>query len=379
MVYKIYIILILFFSSCNRFFSQDGVIVDLSNPQIVSVFDYFSHIELIPLETNENSVLGGFVDKIILHQNRFYVFDGRRINVFDKSGKFILTIGNEGRGPGEFIMLSDIIINPFTGNIDLLSAIEGRIHSYDLQGNHVKSSGRINNTEFPAPAIHRLIAISETEYVIFPFGYHYPYKIIYYDLDKMNIVRQLYEGSSFAQNADPSHPFYEYNGEWYFFMALDRTTYKVEPHSLVKAYTWDFGRFNYDANSRKYPTDINRMTEMYVQLPYRIFNQGQNDRYVIAVIFISDNSVNYGVRLSIYDKLTQKSKFIEHFTETGYFILPIAITNEYVLSFGNYDEQTALKNFVNSEMLDDVNSQRLEAFINAEEEQNPVIIKYYFK
>ena len=80
--YLFYLLLICF--SCNRSKSLgdfNTIQVDLTNPQVVSLFDYFSHIELIPLETNENSVLGWFMDKIIFHQNRYYVFDERKINV----------------------------------------------------------------------------------------------------------------------------------------------------------------------------------------------------------------------------------------------------------------------------------------------------------
>ena len=64
---------------------NNRIAVDLDKPQKVSLFDYFSRIELIPLETNE-TVLVGSLHKIIEHQNNYYILDRRGQNcvfVFD--------------------------------------------------------------------------------------------------------------------------------------------------------------------------------------------------------------------------------------------------------------------------------------------------------
>jgi len=82
--------------SSEHFSIKDNIIkVDLNKPQQASLFDYFKHIELIPLETNDD-VLIGIMRKIIYYQKKYYVLDTffqkYKVFVFDESGKFIKQI-----------------------------------------------------------------------------------------------------------------------------------------------------------------------------------------------------------------------------------------------------------------------------------------------
>ena len=92
---KYLLVILLVFSSCNSknkkqtsflpepIIEEDSYVyypikdnrieVNLNNPQKASLFDYFSHIELIPLETNKD-VLIGSAREIILYQDRYFVF-----------------------------------------------------------------------------------------------------------------------------------------------------------------------------------------------------------------------------------------------------------------------------------------------------------------
>ena len=74
--------------------------VDLDKPQKVSLFDYFKQIELIPLETNDN-VLIGWIGKIIDFKNFYYVFDTQRfiLYIFDKTSNYVYKIDKRGQGP----------------------------------------------------------------------------------------------------------------------------------------------------------------------------------------------------------------------------------------------------------------------------------------
>ena len=371
--------LLLFFFSCARSKPSDDfntIQVDLTNPQRASLFDYFSHIELIPLETNDDVVIGT-MRKVIHHQNRYYVLDAHSaqnvVLVFDDAGKFLFKIGSVGGGPGEYLLLHDIVINPFTDNIDLLCAMRRQIHSYDLQGNYVKSSGQITHDDLFS--IWSFVAINEKTYVLLHGSF--PFKIFYYDLYEKRVVNREYEESFFANRMkifNPNNFFYEYLGQWYFYYSTDRTTYKLGPDSLIKAYSWDFGRFNYNTNEIDFPTahanNWDKITESANQLPYMFLAQGQNDRYVMALIKSNGEIGNL-----IFDKSTQRSKFIEHFTESVDF-RPLVVTNEYVLSFSRHED---IENYVTARMLDETNRRKFEALLNAEEEQNPIIIKYFFR
>lgn len=140
---------------------------------------------------------------------------------------------------------------------------------------------------------------------------------------------------------------------------------------MIKAYTWDFGRHNYDAKKLNLPNDPSSITS----LPYRIFFQGQNNRYLMALIRLH-NSILDAVVYLMYDKSTSECKYIERFTESVDF-LPRKVSNEYVLSWCSH--RGALENYVSEEMLDETNRQKFNDLMNAKEEMNPIIIKYYFK
>ena len=350
---------------------DNKISVNLNNPQKASLFDYFERIELIPLETR-NDVLIGPVEKIVYYQNRFYVLDERpqySIHVFDETGNFIFKIAKRGRGPGEYILPYDFVINPFTGHIDLLDAFNGRVVSYDLQGNHVKTSERFTDSDLRV--VHSLIAISENKYV-FNSG-TYQYRIIYFDMDEQIIFHHEYEENVAMYTVQNNNPFYEYRGQWYFYRVFDNYTYLVGTESLEKAYTWDFGRHSYDVRKVEFLESrslMDRVEDAKRRFPYWMSFQGQNNRYVMAQIRLGDDHGNV-----MYDKSMHESKFVEEFDELVSF-RPYAVTNKFVF---NYCYHGALDDYVTEDMLDESNRKKVENLKDIRREQNPVIIKYNFK
>ena len=353
---------------------DNRITVDLNKPQQASLFDYFDHIELIPLETNDD-VLIGFLRKIIFHQNRYYTLDTFRgkytVFVFDESGKFLFRIGKFGQGPGEYhVFLDDMLINRFTGNIDLLSAW-GHIFTYELSGKHVKTSPQFTRHSADAydfHAAHYFTALNEKTYVF--YSVFDLYKIIYYDIDEMKIIRQEFEGNR-SGFMIPS--FYEYRGKEYYYRSCHNEVYELYPDSFETSYTWDFGKFNYDINMFDLESsgDITKQRDELYRIPYRFRLEGQNNMYIMAEIRLK-NDVPANL---MYNKSTNECKFVEHFNGSLKF-RPNIITNDYVLSYCNHGE---LSNFVNEEVLDESNRQKFEKLLETKEELNPIIIKYKFK
>lgn len=78
--------------------------------------------KFIPLETREDCMIGQ-IDKIIFHDDKFYILDSRKAKglfVFSIDGKFIHKISKTGRGPGEFNMPRDFCFEPKTNNLVVL-------------------------------------------------------------------------------------------------------------------------------------------------------------------------------------------------------------------------------------------------------------------
>ena len=70
----------------------------------------FNDFHLIPLEGNENSIIGE-VSKISERYNKIFVLDSKqnKLLIFSKNGKFQTEIFKEGRGPNEYLTLDDFI------------------------------------------------------------------------------------------------------------------------------------------------------------------------------------------------------------------------------------------------------------------------------
>ena len=350
--------------------------VDLDKSQPASLFDYFKQIELIPLETNDDVLIGRPVTKVIYHQNKYYILDEQQyiVHVFDDTGKFIFRIGKRGQGPEEYSYVYDFLINPFSGLIDLLDPV-GFIVSYDLSGRFVKKSDLITNSELQS--INKFVAITEKIYVFFPFAASFC--ITYYDMEGMKILFQTYE--NYARNNRPK--FNEYNNQWYFNHRYDNVTYMLGTDSLIESFTLDFGKHNYKLTEEILPREVQqslglrgpeisaKLRELEEKYAYKIWGIVQNNQFVIARIETTNQKFVY----LFYDKSTHESKVINRFNESVD-LLPITATNEYMLSHCYHEE---LDKYVSEGMLDEADRQKFVNLMNAKEEENPVIVKYYFK
>ena len=79
------------------------LLVDLENISQPSIYDFFSDINLIPLETTAESLIKE-ITKVKYHKDKYYVLDCplHRILVFDNVGKYLHKIDNRGEGPSEY-------------------------------------------------------------------------------------------------------------------------------------------------------------------------------------------------------------------------------------------------------------------------------------
>ena len=355
---------------------NNRITVDVSKLETASLFDYFSHIELIPLETRRDALIGRHIEKIIFHQDQYYILCGQQhaVLIFDVNGNFIEKIRRIGNGPGEYLMLYDIIINPFTGNLDFLCPFTGRVNSYDLSGKHIWTSERISYQDTDLSTLHRLFAISENIYIFYTWR-HASQHITYYNIAENRIFHRERDYKDVSNNTADIR-FYEYNGQWYLYSLFDYSVYSLGRDSLLWAYEWDFGKPVFDADNfvltEQMKGDYDTyLAEIWRRYPYMLINQGQNNRYVISRVIRGAIEYSY----LIYDKMTNESKFIGNFIEAVNF-LPRIVTNDYVLAYYRHEE---VHRFITEEMLDEENRNKLNIYLDSKIELNPVIVKYHFK
>lgn len=89
--------------------NADGNVAVEFNNTINPLAENISSIELIPLETDSEHLVGGVTDLTIAGDS-YIVMDLINNNIFRYSadGKFLGRIGQKGNGPEEFIRINDI-------------------------------------------------------------------------------------------------------------------------------------------------------------------------------------------------------------------------------------------------------------------------------
>lgn len=353
----------------------DAISVDLDRPEKASLFDYFRSIELIPLETSSD-VLIQAITKIIFHQDRYYVLDKLQclIFVFDKTGKFLFKIGTKGQGAGEYSFIQDFTFNSFSGNLEILEPY-GRILIYDLSGNFIETK-RIDYPGFKVA--HSLGALDNGIYV--SHSMFEPKKIFYFNLDEQKLLHEEFE-EDMSIGSYSKIP-YQYRDDWFFFRPFHPVVYELGKKGLEVAFQFDFGKYTTDGRTAVLSQEAEKnftknIEEMFAQFSYMIQSVRHNNKYIFASLFWKDQNNRANI---IYDKSTGKSKYILDFDEKVWFNSyrgeEIIITDEYALMPIQWVD---LEKRITKDMLDDKQKAILEKMLKADTEQNPILIKYWFK
>ncbi len=113
--------------------NQINVAEAVGSGTILNLSDYATDILYIPLETNEQSILGNIRD-IAYDSKKIYVLDNKNvIKIFDNTGKYLTTIDRIGRGPQEYNRISSFKPAPNNKGVYILDS-SGDLFFYDNDG-----------------------------------------------------------------------------------------------------------------------------------------------------------------------------------------------------------------------------------------------------
>lgn len=372
-----FLLFVMCFTMCTSKPQGDNVIsVDLDKPEKASLFDYFSSIELIPLETSSDALIVG-ITKMVIHQDNYYTFDPVQqiLFVYDKEGNFLYKINKRGQGEGEYLSFGDFNINPYSENLEILNPY-GKVHVYDLRGNYIETK-RVTYPDFSV--VHTIAAVDSQTYVF--ESVFAPKKIIYYNLDEEKLLHtefeEDYDLGRFSFGA------YQYQSEWFYFRPIHPVVYKMGKDSLETAFQFDFGKYAIDGRtvtlSKESQRDFPRLVEeVFNQFGYMIHAVRHNNKYVFASLTRDDS--NQSKSNIIYDKETGKAKYIADFDEDVWFNSyrgeAFIVTDEYALIPCQWID---LEKRINKEMLSEEQQKLFDELLQSDTELNPILIKYWFK
>lgn len=89
---------------------EKTVVIDKNIVHAAALEDCFRIENRITLKENESAPIRG-IYKLLCRNNEVYVSDGRGIFVFDENGSFCRSIRSMGRGPGEYLRISDFSVS----------------------------------------------------------------------------------------------------------------------------------------------------------------------------------------------------------------------------------------------------------------------------
>ncbi|MDJ0840428.1 MAG: 6-bladed beta-propeller [Acidobacteriota bacterium] len=125
----------------DRAFPEKPVDLKASLASVVRTGDLsqiLSIREVIPLETNDDGIIGEVWDLLLL-DNTWFVTDKRLNQVlqFSREGRFLRRIGRKGQGPGEYEM--PWYLTEWDGRLVVADVGKGAMHIYETDGKFVKS------------------------------------------------------------------------------------------------------------------------------------------------------------------------------------------------------------------------------------------------
>lgn len=212
----------------------------------VSLNDFFSQAEPIPLETSSSSAIG-FLSKVVSHEDKFYVYDRQEfcIHIFSRDGRFLTKIKNEGEGPGEFYALTDFNLNKYNKKWEFLTP-QGEFIEFDETTNKYNSLFSL-----PVQAVHYFGIIS-SDIIVF-YSLVTENQLLYYSRSKNSIIKEDLVNTNKEgkiRTIPFISPLFEILGNFHFMNPFSYDTFIIDPNNLElkKVKTFDFGKFNLNPN-----------------------------------------------------------------------------------------------------------------------------------
>jgi hypothetical protein len=149
-----FVLFLFIFFSCRNI--KDGYIAAGDKPILInldssakhySLTEFVDSVDLVCLETNENSTISAArgIQQVIHKDGKYFLFDGSymAIKAFDSSGKYLYNLGKLGIGKGEFIRVDDVEYYPYDNSIMVLCNNPTKLAEFMLDGKLIRDS-RLN-------------------------------------------------------------------------------------------------------------------------------------------------------------------------------------------------------------------------------------------
>lgn len=310
------VIIIILFSiyKCSPSTNTSSIYVDLDSDNQVSIFDIFSKINIIPLETNDACLIGN-INKLIKYDSTIFILDSKQniVLAFNHKGKFKYKIQRIGRGPGEYLYAYDFIINKYNHSIELLDCF-GKLLIFNLDGTYKMTI----SLPHPPSAYHKFTLLNQDSILFFTNSNRPNDCLLWlYSRSSGKIIKQFYDSSH--SDIVNMLPLFSYNDTTYFSLPLENTIYKVQKAKATPSYTWDFGKYNYHLQHKVIPQEEREKIKFYSmlgnspQMSYIHILNMQNREYLYCLLshYKQNKHIFYNKQSKLYHIFTKTKENID--------------------------------------------------------------------
>ncbi|MFA8434031.1 MAG: 6-bladed beta-propeller [Marinifilaceae bacterium] len=128
-------------TNCNQSIEDTSIktiqLADLNEKQSIDATQMVKHIQLIPLEFNEDCAIES-LDQIDLYRDTIFILSNDQLFLFNKKGKFISKFASVGKGPGEYLSAFNFSIDRKAKQICIYDYMQDKIQVYDIKGKFIK-------------------------------------------------------------------------------------------------------------------------------------------------------------------------------------------------------------------------------------------------
>lgn len=273
----------LFFSCNNKKENQDiiTITIDIEKNTSINLNEFISEIEIIPLETNDSSMLSSFI-KLHQYGDTTFIYDTKQVSMFSftSKGKYITKSRHLfGPGPQELNYIEDVSINPFTNEIDFMSPF-GTILISDKDFKYKKKIKYLREDKIT----NSFKAISEDTY-IFRTGDSDEYWVYSKSEDKIiNRIKVPFPITRGSLSGGQLNFHYYNNSLYYTPNYFHNTMYKINDKEVLPAWKFDFGELNNipeDDKSSRYPI----YAENHPEKVYPFFKKEIDNGFISLLLY----------------------------------------------------------------------------------------------
>lgn len=287
--------------------SGAGITIKLEvDPNAFTILtDVFMNPKIVRLETPKN-VLVGTVEKIIISDKYYFLLDNRNamgVFVFDLSGKYIASIQERGKGPGQYYRPNDFAVDMGQQEIHIYSNNNKKILIYSFSGKFLREK-RLNSiyaNDFCIDALGRYVfSMQNSKSRLVGSNYN----LIIADRNAKTLV-QAFRFEKGKENYSFGSAFTMFGvGERRFY--IPPYSYKVfdVSESIKCIYQFDFGKRNVPESlyQQRIKEDA-LMQEINTKGYCRLWCFYENSHYVVCQFLCSRR-----IMTAIYSKATAHSK-----------------------------------------------------------------------